>query len=288
MAGQLQAVHARHFDIGKHHIDHLPRGQDGQRRLAAGHQRDDIAEFTEHFLREGAHFGVVLHHQDAGSMPGGHGRRQQRHWFVAAVFDTTVEKQGKRGSHARRAVDRDLAARLLGKAEHLRQAQARALARRLGGKERLEDTVEMVLPDSAARVGDRNRHETALPARMGAHLRYRALLADGNGNAPALNDGVARVDDHVDDHGIELARIGVHETGVSWQDQFDLDARADQGADHVADAGDGGANVERFRLQGLPARKRQQLRRQPGSAVGRVGNGGNKALAPFGRQVRQF
>ena len=65
----------------------------------------------------------------------------------------------------------------------------------------------------------------------------------------------------------------------------DLDARADQGADHVAERLNVSCDVEHFRLQGLPPGKRQQLRGQLGGAGHRIGDGVDIAQPPRLREI---
>ena len=64
------------------------------------------------------------------------------------------------------------------------------------------------------------------------------------------------------------------------------DARAHHRAEHVGDGADPLAGIEHLRLQSLPAGKGQELASQPGSAVNRVSDGTDVALAPLLRKIR--
>ena len=86
--------------------------------------------------------------------------------------------------------------------------------------------------------------------------------------------------------GLELTGVGVDEAGLIRQPGDDLDARADQRADHFAERPHVLADVELFRLQGLPPRERQQLAGQFGGAGHAVRNRLDVALPPRLRQVR--
>ena len=187
---------------------------------------------------------------------------------------------------ADRALDADLAAGLLREAEDLAQSEARSLADVLGREERLEDVLDLIGGDAGPRVLDAYRDEVATDRRVAANRRNDRDGMHSDGEGALAVHGVPGIDGHVHEGRVELARVGVDEAGLVREVGDHLDARTAQGADHVADGGDALAGVEDLGLQGLPAREGQQLTRELGGAVDRVGDRADVALAALLRQVR--
>ena len=115
------------------------------------------------------------------------------------------------------AVGEDEPARLLDEAVDRRKPEPGALALLLGGEERLEDLAQVLGRDAAAVVLDHERGIIARGHDVGAAMLEIARDRDPAGGdrdppAPiaAITDRVARVDREVDDHLLELRRIGAH------------------------------------------------------------------------------
>ena len=85
----------------------------------------------------------------------------------------------------------------------------------------------------------------------------------------ALRHRVARVHGEVDDHLLDLRRVGAHRARARAEHRDELDVLADQPAQHHVHVADRRVQVEDPRLQHLPAAEREQLARERGRAVGR-------------------
>ena len=121
------------------------------------------------------------------------------------------------------------------------------------GEERLEDVLDPLRRDAGPRILDAHRDKVAA---------YRGMAADGwddrngvhhDGEGALAVHGVTGVDGHVRQGGVELARIGVDEVRLGRNVRDDPDARAAQGANHVADGGDASAGSK---TSGLSACRR--------------------------------
>ena len=143
-AGELDAVHAGHDDVGKHQIGgELVLGKDRQRGIRAGDAADRVSEILQQLGGELPDVVIVLDHEDAvaaaarGGFAAGRGGLDGigRHRGLRQI-------DRERRALAGRAYDLDVAVGLLGKAERLAEAEAGSLADFLGGEERLEDRLE--------------------------------------------------------------------------------------------------------------------------------------------------
>ena len=106
-----------------------------------------------------------------------------------------------------------------------------------------------------------------------AHLE-RNVLGAGSGGLVGLDReraarrrGVAGVDGEVDDHLLELARVGAHVADGRVEPCDDLDVLADEPLHHRLDPADDVADLERLRLEDLAAAEGEELTRQFGRAV---------------------
>ena len=70
---------------------------------------------------------------------------------------------------------------------------------------------------------------------------------------------VARVHGEVDDHLLDLRRVGAHRGELGAEHRHELDVLADQPAQHHVHVADRRVQVEDPRLQHLPAAEREQL-----------------------------
>ena len=155
-----------------------------------------------------------------------------------------------------------------------------------GREERFEDTFELIRRDAAAGVGDGNGSITPYGfCDKGAALGRLAAMPTRNRQPSVALHGIPRVHGHVDDGGFELAGVGVDKARLFRAKDDDLDARADQGADHFGQRLHASPDLEHLRLQRLPPREGQQL---PGQLRG-AGHGiaslrySAAAVAPAGR-----
>ena len=121
------------------------------------------------------------------------------------------------------AVHHHLAAGLLCETEHLRQAEPGALADFLGGEERLEDALELVLRNAGAGILDRNSHIAVGAFRMRRRAGNIRNGANRDRQPAFAAHGVAGIDRHVDQRGLELAGVGVDQAGSARHAGDDLD-----------------------------------------------------------------
>ena len=168
-------------------------------------------------------------------------------------------------------IGEDEAARLLDDAVDRREAEAGALAHLLGGEERLEDLAEHAGRNAAAGVGDRQRAVVGDRQDVGAELRDLVRLhrigLDRQRSAALRHHRVAGVDREVDDHLLELARVGADRPEVAAMLDDELDRLAEQPLQQVRHFRDDVGKLEHLRPQRLLAREGEQLAGQAGGAV---------------------
>ena len=139
--GQGDPAHAGHHHVGEHGVEaQAVLAELVQSVLGIGRPRRPIAEVLQDLGGEAPDLDVVLHHEHALAVTGrercilvSDRRLHARH----ALDLRQVEGEGR--ALPDRAVHVDVAARLLGEAEHLGETEARALADFLQGGEGLED-----------------------------------------------------------------------------------------------------------------------------------------------------
>ena len=88
----------------------------------------------------------------------------------------------------------------------------------------------------------------------------------------AVRHRVARVDDQVHEHLLDLARVGLDAAERAAEDGDDLDVLADQAAQHLLHLADDVVQFQDPRLEHLLAAEREQLARQRAGPVGRLGD----------------
>ncbi|MEH3087660.1 MAG: hypothetical protein PGN26_14260 [Xylophilus ampelinus] len=286
LAAQLDAAHAGQHHVGEHHVETFAAAADRVQGLrAAGREHRQVAQGAQRLHGETAHAGMVLDHQHAHAAPvgrrrgigGGRRRRRRRH---------AGQVQDEARALADPALDHHLAARLARETVDLRQPEPGPLAHPLGGEEGFEDPVDLRGRDAAAGVDDRDGHAflPAVRGRGGQGGRAGGDV-DADGQPPLAVHGVARVDRHVHQRGVELAGVGTHEAGRVRQPGDDLDARARQRGHHVRHRADAVGHGEHLRLERLPAGEGQQLPGEPSRPVHRVGNGPDAMGAARLREV---
>jgi hypothetical protein len=135
------------------------------------------------------------------------------------------------------------------------------LARLLGGVERLEDLGRDFGRHAAAGVRHREAHASA--------VRAVAVVAQAEVQPAGALHRIARIDRHVEDRVLQLVAVHIGAPQVPWRIDVQGDAvtqRALQQGRHVPQQA---AEVRHHGLQGLVARKGQQLERELGSALHR-------------------
>src|SRR5690606_36872239 len=90
------------------------------------------------------------------------------------------------------------------------------------------------------------------------------------GDAPAVRDGVAGVDDQVHEDLLELTRVGAGVPKIWGATQLDIDVLADDPTDHSLDSRHDTVQLEHLGLQHLLPAECQQLPRQLSGSLGRA------------------
>ncbi len=283
-AGHRRAVHARHDHVADHQVEVgiAPHRLDPLVTVRGGHH--GVALARQRAFGDRADHVLVLDQQDApAARP--FSLVLDRLGLAQLVLARLVHRQVDRETRALRlavgaqgVVGEDEPARLLDDAVDGRQPEPGALALLLGGEERLEDLRQVGRRDAAAGVlGDQHRivagrdDLAARPAHVagdhpagGEGQRARGVFA------AARLDRIARVDGEVDDHLLELARVGPHGPEIAVMMGLERDLGAEQPLEQLADLGDHVGQLQHFGLQRLLAAEREQLAGQRGRAV-RVG-----------------
>ena len=109
----------------------------------------------------------------------------------------------------------------------------------------------------SAVVGDRQN----VGAELGDLIGLHRIGLDGDDAAALLRHCVARVDGEVDDHLLELARVGAHRPEVAAVLDGQLDGLAEQAFEQVRDFGDHVRQLEDLRPECLLSRESEQLPR---------------------------
>ena len=160
------------------------------------------------------------------------------------------------------ASQRDRAAGLAHDPVHHREAEPRTLSRSLRREEGLEGAVarRLVHPDAGILDVDRD-------VRSGDHVEHRGgaeverLLVGANGEGAAAQHRIARVDRQVDEHLLELPRIGDDGGVLDVAAKLDLHRAAEHAHEQPLDAGDDVVDVEQARrAHFLPAEDEQLAR----------------------------
>src|SRR5438128_8728510 len=109
--------------------------------------------------------------------------------------------------------------------------------------------------------------EHDVPPRSQAFVRLRQIFVDIDirrldRQLAAVGHRVSGVDDEVDEHLLDLARIGLDAAESTAEDGDHLDVLADQAAEHLVHLADDVVEPEDARLQELLAAEREQLPRE--------------------------
>ena len=84
----------------------------------------------------------------------------------------------------------------------------------------------------------------------------------------AVRHRVARIDDEIDDHLLELIEIGLDQPEIAPVPHVELDRLADEPAQQHVQIGEHVAELQHLRTQRLAARESQELTHETGGAVG--------------------
>ncbi|VDC48632.1 hypothetical protein BREV_BREV_03230 [Brevundimonas mediterranea] len=200
----------------------------------------------------------------------------------------------------------DPAARLACEAIDLAEPQSRALADGLGREEGFEDAVDDLGRHAGSVVRhrhadivarrqfgdltgfDRTGHRLDGDPRSLADLRGRGRAHWGAVAHRAAGDvaqGVAGVDDQIQQGGLELGRVHVRADAPALQLDLEVDCLADGATQQGLALADQAVQVDGFGAQGLAAREGQQLVGQALAAPS-GGQGGLAQLLLLGRVVR--
>ena len=155
------------------------------------------------------------------------------------------------------AVDFHMPARLLDEAVDLRKPQARAVSDVLGREERIEGLGLHLRRHSAAGVRH-GQHDILAGHHFG--LRGGVFFIEMNirgfdRQLAAIRHRVARIDGEIEDRELELIGIGMRPPNAAAQNGFDRDLLAEGPAQQVRHAGDEPAEIDRFGIERLLARK---------------------------------
>src|SRR5206468_1053581 len=166
------------------------------------------------------------------------------------------QKQGQAGALARFAVDADFAARLGGEAVYLAKAKAGALACALGGEEWLKYSVGGfgVHARTGIGEGDGHHHRTVIAA----------LDSGANGEAAAVEHGVACVGRDVEQCRLELGSVDFDAAAVRVQVGCDVDAFTDGALNKLGHFDDQRIDVDLLGLERLTASEGKELAGEAG------------------------
>ena len=162
---------------------------------------------------------------------------------------------------AGRALHENLAARLLGEADHLRKPQPRTLADRLGGEERLEDAAQKIGSHPCAGVVHGHNREGACRRSPRRALGDGVRLTHFYSQTSAVRHGVPSVHGEVDDRRAELARVDMDVDRRRRRPGFDCDPRPHQGAGSSPAPSSGFRQRRRFPASASAAVRRRAIGR---------------------------
>ena len=259
-------------------VGERPQSGDGARR--SNHVE---AELIEHLGRQLRHLLIVLdqQHKAAVAPAGGFVAHAGNVLFLPRDLLRARQIEIDRRAAAHGGPYANAALRLVDEAMHLGEAEARSLADLLGGEERLEDARLNLVRHADARVGNREPHvvaiETLVPDASAILRRHR--------NHAAVRHGVAGVHGEVQDHEFKLAGVDLDGPEIVGEVELDVHVSPETAVEQFAHPLELPREVERLRLQLLPARKRQQLFGERGAALRRLLHAVEQPLAPRG--IRQ-
>ena len=260
-AGEFDAVHPGHDDIGEHQIGgKFVLGEDRKRGVGIVGPANGVSQILQQLGGELPDIVIVFDHKDTIAASGGGGlavggsgfRRIVRHGRLRQIDGESRALSGCAG-------DLDVATGLLGKAERLAEAEAGSLADLLGREERLEDRVDMIGRNAGAGVGNGDGDEVAAARGLGAQGRDGVNFLDCDCQQAFLVHGIAAVYGEIDQRGLELRDVGNCEAIDIGDIDLDPDPGADQRTNKPRHAFYLRADIEYLRFEWLPAGKRQQL-----------------------------
>lgn len=147
----------------------------------------------------------------------------------------------------------------------------------LRAEEGLNRPLQRCLVHAGPRIRDRKQH---ISSRCKAELVGVSdhLRLSGNRQAPAFRHGVACIHAEIEDRHLDLVRIRHGGRQVRRNVHRNLDLRPRGAGNEVSHAGDQGLDVDRPRLERLPARKGKQALHQESDPFGRLQRPGDQPL----------
>ncbi len=143
------------------------------------------------------------------------------------------------------ALDRDVPLVLADDAVDCGQPQAGTLPGFLGGEEGIEDLLDDLRGHALAGVGDRDDGV----AHRWARVRWRPV-GGGDADSAVVANGVAAVDDQIENNLLELSAVYVDRSRRGVQVQVKFDIFADEALEQLAALADDGVDVGWRRPQG--------------------------------------
>jgi sodium-dependent dicarboxylate transporter 2/3/5 len=264
---QLTPAHARHHHVGQHHVDVVAFGlgdAEGLHPVARLEHR--VALALQDLAGQRAHVLLVLHQQDRLVAGRGGRRGLVTRADLGGRFNLGQEDL-EGGAAARHAADRDRAAVLAHHAVHHREAEPGALAGLLRGEKRFKDAGLGRRVHAHAGV----HHPQDRVRSGGQRLRpIGGLEPDVGGldaeRAPSRHR-VACVHREIEQHLLELARVGVDASGAGAEREQQVDVLADEPPEDRTHLAHRAVEVEDLPLQHLLAAEGQELAGEPGRAI---------------------
>jgi len=258
---EREAGHPGHRLVGEDDVDSrrgVGEPASGVQAVARPHHVE--APAAEQLGHEGADHRLVLDEKDGACEP----RRRPRGRDRAALRDVAAVGDGKQdakdGAFAIARVDEQVAAVVVDDAVHHRQAHSGASADLLGREERLEHSRANRFVDAAAGVGDGERRPSAAHGRA-ARRAGAGVRAEGEVEADRaeVDDRVARVDAQVEEHLLDLDRVGEHRRRRRIERRAQRDRARQRRAQQLRRLGQRVGEPRRAPLAALAAREREHL-----------------------------
>ncbi len=220
---------------------------------------------------EAAHRDLVLDVQDrlraAGQIP--HVLSDDR---LLAAFIHARQEDRKRRADILHAIDGDVSAGLLHDAVARRQPEAGPLPFFLRGEKWLEDVLLHLRRHARAGVGHRELHVLA-----GGHFIDGIKIVHEIGDVfgrdrdrAALGHRVARIDAEIEQHLLELPRVGLEPPDFRAELRHDLDVLADHAPQHFFHVAHRVVDVDDAQKERLPAAEGEELVRERSREVRRL------------------
>ena len=215
-----------------------------------------------------SHVAIVIGHEDRRVPAGG-----RRHSLFVCFMVGTGRPAGAwqinsdSGAFAKRRIDPDGTAGLLGNTVHLAQSQSSPAPNRLRRKERFKRF--LLYLSSHAKAGIAYRYNNIIATgQFGWTIWLGAISVGGrNGQAAATGHRIPRIDGKVQNDELDLASVDHRRPQSLLKHRLDPNRGPNSSEQKIAHAGNQGIQISWFRLKALSSRKCQQLPRQLGSPL---------------------